>query len=411
MVLAALREAPWLTARRLRDYSTMLMVAYAAAAAWALAGHGINDPLGRPIGTDFLSFWTVSSALHSGQMRAIYSPEALVALEHAVDPTAEGLFYAWAYPPIALLLIYPLALLPYLWSLATWLALGLAGYLTALWRILPRPLTIRAGLAFPAVFVTAAHGQNGLATTALLGWALLIMSARPGAAGVLIGLLTFKPQLGLVIPFALAAGGHWRTMAAAGIAALTLVAATLMLFGSECWSAYLASLPYARSILELERVPYYKMQSVFAAARLLGGSLPLAYSLQGAATLAAVASTIWAWRQPGGGELKNAVLVTAGLLATPFVLDYDLAMLALPVAWLAAAALHGPARPWEGITLAAVCLVPLASRVIAQATGVLVAPMAEVALLLVLLARVRAGRVSAFEPSSAASEGVAPRRA
>ncbi|HEX7968030.1 MAG TPA: glycosyltransferase family 87 protein [Stellaceae bacterium] len=391
MVLAALREASWLTGRRLRDYSTILIAAYAVAALWALTGQGINDPLGRPLGTDFLSFWTVSSALHGDQARAIYSPEGLAALEHAVDPAASGgLFYAWAYPPIALLLVYPLALLPYLWSLAVWLVVGLAAYLAALWRILPGRLTLWAGLAFPAVFICLSHGQNGLLTAALLGWGLLLLPGWPTLAGVLIGVIAFKPQLGIVIPIALAAGGHWRTILAAAATVLVLAAASLAMFGPDAWSDFVASLPFARSMLELGLVPYHKMQSAFAATRLAGGSVPLAYAVQGITTLGAAALVAWVWRRPTRQELKNAILMTAVPLATPFVLDYDLTLLAFPVAWLARSGLRRQALPWERITLAAICLVPLLSRGGALLTHLLVAPLVEAALLLVLAARIHA---------------------
>ena len=391
MVLAALREAPWLTARRLRDYSTILIAAYAVAALWAVTGHGINDPLGRPIGTDFLSFWTVSSALQGGQIRAIYSPEALATLEHAVDPTADGgPFYAWAYPPIALLLVYPLALLPYLWSLAVWLTVGLAAYLAALWQILPRRLTLWAGLAFPAVFICLSHGQNGLLSAALLGWGLLLLPSRPILAGVLMGVLAFKPQLGLVIPLALAAGGHWRTIVVATATVFALTAATLAIFGVDPWWDFVASLPFARSMLELGLVPYHKLQSAFAATRLAGGAVPLAYAVQGITTLGATALVAWVWRRPVKQELKNAVLMTAVPLATPFVLDYDLTLLAFPAAWLTLSGLRSGALPWERITLAAICLVPLISRGGALLTHLLVTPLVVAALLLVLAVRIHA---------------------
>lgn len=366
----------------------MLIAAYAVVALWALTGHGINDPAGRPVGTDFLSFWTVSSALRHDQNSAIYAPDRLAQLERAADPDTDELFYAWAYPPITLLLIYPLALLPYLWSLALWLALGLGLYLAVLWRIVPRPLTLWAGLAFPAVFVTASHGQNGLLSAGLLGCALLVLPARPWVAGMLIGLLGFKPQLGLLIPFALAAGAQWRAMAAAALTVLGLSAASLALFGPAVWSDFLASLPFARAMLELELVPYYKLQSVFAATRLLGGSVGLAYALQGLVAAGAAGLAVWAWRQPVAQDLKNAALMTASLLATPFMLDYDMALLAPPVAWLVNRISRGEALPWEKLVLALACLAPVASRGLAYATHILVAPIAEAALLLTIVARI-----------------------
>jgi alpha-1,2-mannosyltransferase len=395
-LLATLRDASWLTRRRVRDYATILIAVYAIAILWGLSGRGINDPLGRPVGTDFLSFWTVSAALHRGETGAIYAAQKLAALEQIADP-ANDRFYAWAYPPSALLVVYPLAALPYLWSLGAWLAVGLVGYLTALWRILPNKLTIWAGLAFPAVFVEFSHGQNGLLAAGLLGWALILLPQRPYVAGLLIGALTFKPQLGLVIPFALAAGGHWRTIAVAAVTALALAALPQLLLGSALWSDFVASLPYARSMLELPLVAYYKMQSVFAAARLLGATVSFAYLMQGLAAVAAVSVTIWAWRQPAAQELKNAVLVVAGLVATPFVLDYDLTLLALAAAWLVARGLEERALPWERTILVAVCLVPLASRLVAQLSGVVVAPLAEAALLVVLVRRIR------LEPSPIAT--------
>jgi alpha-1,2-mannosyltransferase len=399
LIVALFREAPWLTPKRLRDYSTLFIAAYVVAALWALMGQGINDPLGRPIGTDFLSFWTVSSALHHGEASAIYHPDQLAALERMADP-ASDLFYAWLYPPIALLIVYPLAFLPYLWSLLAWLSIGLGAYLTALWRLLPRRLTLWSGLAFPAVFVAMSHGQNALLTAGLLGWALSLLPRRPALAGVPIGLLTFKPQLGLVIPFALAAGGFWPTLALAAVTAASLAAATVVLFGSAVWCDFLTGLTFTRDVLEYERVPYDKLQSVFAAVGLLGGAPLFAYILQGLAACAAIWLTSWAWRQPVGQDLKNALLVTAGLLATPFVLDYDLTLLAIPMTLLAAAEVREGAPPWQRTLLAALCLAPILSRIIAHLTHLLVAPIIELTLLLLLVARIRTDASRACEGAS-----------
>jgi alpha-1,2-mannosyltransferase len=393
LALALFSDASWLDRRRLRDYATMLIVAYVALAVWSLMGHGIDDPRGRPVGTDFLSFWSVSAALHSGQVHAVYAPAELAALEHGLSGSDE--FYAWAYPPLALLLVYPLAFLPYLWSLGAWLALGLGAYLSALWRILPRPLALWAGLAFPAVFVNLGHGQNGLLSTALLGWALLLLPKREIAAGVLLGLLTFKPQLGLMIPVALVAGGHWRALLAAALTALAATALSLGVFGTALWPDFLASLPFARAMLEQELVPYYKMQSIFAASRLLGAPLMLAYALQGVTALAALWITFSTWRRPHDPELKSAVLVTTGALAAPFILDYDLVLLALPMAWLGGRGLRSGFLPWEKITIALLCVVPLTARMIAYGTDLALAPLAEMALLALLLTRIRFERTSA----------------
>ena len=388
--LAFFREAAWLTQRRICGYASVLVAASAVMIAWLLMGHGIDDPLGRPVGTDFVSFWTVSWALLHDRAQAVYSPETLAALEHTIEG-GTGPFYAWLYPPIALLFIYPLALLPYLWSLLIWLSAAAVLYLTALWRILPRPLTLWAGLAFPAVLITIEHGQNALLTAGLMSWALLLLSRRPVTAGILIGLLIFKPQFGLLIPLALIAGGHWRTLIAASVTGIVLTAVTIVLFGAHIWTDFLSVMPLARDVLDLGLVPTYKMQSVYAALRLLEAPLAAAYGLQALATFAGALLVLWVWRQPNDQDLKNATLVAATLLATPFVLDYDLMLLAPVIAWLTAKGLQSGMLPWERIILAAACLDPFIARVVGQYAHIGLTPIIVVALLILIVRRIRVG--------------------
>ena len=394
-ILAFLRDAQWLTRGRLFGYATILNAASAAMIVWMLMGHGITDPAGRPLGTDFVSFWTVSAMLHNGHERAIYVPEALAAWEQSVVPSENAAFYAWQYPPIGLLLVYPLALFSYLWSLAIWLGLGVVLYLTVLWRILPQPLTLWAGLAFPGVLLTIEHGQNAFFTTGLLGWALLLLPRRPVAAGILIGLLSFKPQLGVLVPVALIAGSQWRTVIAAALTGLGLVATTFILFGGGIWSDFLASLPLSREMLDNGLVPYYKMQSIFAAVRLAGGPLILAYSAQALVGVVGVATVAWAWGRPTDADMKNGALLLATPLATPFILDYDLMLVAPAIAWLACKGVRHRLLPWEGTTLTVLSLVPLVSRTIGEFTHIVLAPLAVGAGLAAIVGRIRAESLKA----------------
>jgi hypothetical protein len=328
--------------------------------------------------------------LHNGLERAIYVPEALAALERSVVAGENAVFYAWQYPPIGLLLVYPLAFFSYLWSLAVWLAVGIVLYLTVLWRILPQPLTLWAGLAFPGVLLTIEHGQNAFFTAGLLGWALLLLPRRPVAAGILIGLLSFKPQLGVLVPVALIAGGQWRTFIAAALTALGLIATTFILFGGGIWADFFASLQRSREMLDLGLVPYYKMQSIFAALRLLGGPLILAYSVQALVAVGGAVTVAWAWRRPTDPDMKNAALLLATPLASPFILDYDLMLVAPAIAWLARKGVQNRLLPWEGITLALLALMPMVSRTIGEFTHILLAPLAVGAGLAAIVVRIRA---------------------
>jgi hypothetical protein len=373
----------------------MLIAVSTGIIVWTLMGHGITDPAGRRVGTDFVSFWTVSVMIHSSHERAIYVPEALAALEQSVVPGENAAFYAWQYPPIGLLVVYPLALFSYLWSLGIWLALGIALYLTVLWRILPQPMTLWAGLAFPGVLLTIEHGQNAFLTTGLLGWALLLLPRRPATAGILIGFLSFKPQLGVLVPVALIAGGEWRTVIAAALTGLGLVVTTFILFGGGIWSDFLASLQLSRAILDSSLVPYYKMQSIFAGARLLGSPLILAYSMQALVGVVGAATVAWAWRRPTDAGMKNGALLLATPLATPFILDYDLMLVAPAIAWLACKGVRHRLLPWEGTTLAVLSLIPLVSRTIGELTHILLAPLAVGAGLVAFVVRIRAESLKA----------------
>jgi alpha-1,2-mannosyltransferase len=390
--LALLRDAPWLTRGRVFGYSTALIAGTVAVMTWVLSGQGIADPAGRPVGTDFLRLWTASYALLTGEERAIYDPGAFFALEQVVIQPATSDFYPWNYPPSSFLIVYPLALLPYLQSLAAWLALGLAGYLAALWRIFPKPLTLWVGLAFPAVFWTVTHGQTSFLMTSLFCWGLLELPRRPVLAGILFGALTFKPHLGLLLPVALVAGGHWRAVVVAALTSVLSAVMSVVFFGSGVWADFLAGTTDTRSMLEsgLNFGHYYKMQSVFAAARLLGSPMLAAYGLQALVALGAAGAVVWVWRRPmGDPDMKNAALMAATPLSTAFIFDYDLMLLGPAIAWLARKGVTGTALPYERTTLVATFLAPFVSRIVGMHAHLLLAPMFVAALLVVIVRRVQ----------------------
>src|SRR5262249_22539846 len=150
---------------------------------------------------------------------------------------------------------------------------------------------------FTAVFVNLTHGHNGFLTTALLAGGLALLDRRPLIAGVLFGLLAYKPQFAVMIPLVLLATGRWRTLAAgvATVAALTAVVSAL--FGTEVWHAFLAGSVFTRTVvLEQGNTGFNKIQSVFAWVRLWGGGVPLAYALQGAVSIAVAVALVVLWR-------------------------------------------------------------------------------------------------------------------
>ena len=366
-----LRSGEWLTRPRMRNYSLILLAFYVVAAVvWIGLSDGLIDRNGKPIGTDFSNVYAAGHLASQGHAPDAYDPP----LQHEAEKAVFGRdvpFYGWHYPPFFLAVAFVVAALPYALGLSLWLAASFAAYLATMRAILPRPETWLVASAFPAAFVNAGHGQNGFLTTALLGGALHLLTRRPWLAGVLIGLLAYKPQFGVLIPVALLAGGHWRTIGAAALTVAALVVLSYLTLGSSIWHAFAASTTFTQTVvLEAGNTGWEKIQSIFSAVRMWGGGVPLAYSAQATLGVTLAATLAWLWRSDAAFELKAAALATSSLLATPYVLDYDLVVVGLAIAYLARLGLARGFRGFEISLLTAAWLVPLLSRGIAKATDI-----------------------------------------
>jgi len=368
-----LRTGTWLTRERMRWVGLALLAAAVLGTAYlAVASDGLNDRLDRPLGTDFSSFYAAGTLAHDGTPAAAFDHATHFAREKAIFGSATQ-FYTFQYPPLFLLIADLLARMPYALALAAWLGATLALYLWAMRAILVGAtqdrLWLLLTLAFPAVFINLGHGQNGFLTAGLFGLALAVMERRPFVAGILFGLLAYKPQFGLMIPLALLAAGKWRAVAAAAATVITLAVVSIVAFGFAPWQAFFTSLPFTRTVLlEQGDVGWHKIQSIFSWVRMWGGPVALAYAVQVMLAIAVAASLIWLWRSDARYPLKAAALLIGTLLATPFSLDYDLMLLAPAIAFLAADGFARGFAPWEKTMLAALWIAPLVTRSVAHAT-------------------------------------------
>lgn len=393
-----LRDFEWFDERRAFAYSRILVgLTLFIALIWIALSSGGLDREGKPIGADFAGFWTASHLALNGRPDLAYDIGAHWAAQKALFGPRVG-YTAFFYPPPALLVYLPLALAPYFWSLAAWLTATGYAFFRVVRGFLPG-LDPVALLAFPAVFVNAAHGQNGFLSAALIGGGLLVMDRRPALAGLLFGAMAFKPHLALMLPFALLFARRWTTLATAAIAAAGFCLLSLIAFGAPAWAGFFADSAFARSALEHNLVGNEKMQSVFAAVRLLHGSLMLAWGLQALSALGAAAALFYlqglAFRKPG----EAAAIVCAGLMATPFLLDYDLALMAIPLAWLFRQGLRGGFFPFEKAIMAFAFLLPLISRIAAGALGLPLAPLTIAALFALTMRR-------ALKPAAGAGRAI-----
>lgn len=386
---SALRSGDWLTAERARNYSAILLaVCVVALTAWIAMSDRMVDPNGKPIGTDFSNPYAAGKLAWAGRAADAYDPALQHTAEKAVFDGRDVPFYGWHYPPFFFAGAIAVAAVPYAWGLFIWLASSLAAYLAALRSILPRPQTWLIALAFPAVFVNIGHGQNGFLTAALLGGALQLMDRRPWLSGVLIGMLAYKPQFGVLIPLALLASQRWSVIVAAGATVAALVIAATAALGTNIWRAFLDSTAFTQSIvLEQGGTGWEKIQSIFSAVRSWGFGIEAAYAAQFSLALVLAASIVWLWRSNAAFDLKASALATASLLATPYVLDYDLVVLAISIAFFARHGFARGFRPYEITIMAAAWAVPLLSRSVAGVTFIPLGLIAMLALYAVTMRR------------------------
>ena len=367
-----LRSGLWLTTIRARDYSLILLgVCGIVLAGWIALSDGLIDRNGKPLGTDFSNVYAAGTLIWQGRPADAYEPAFQHAAEKAVFGGREVPFYGWHYPPFFFAIAFAVAAFPYGWGLAIWVAASLAAYLATMRAILPRPETLLIAAASPAAFVNIGHGQNGFLTAALLGGALHLLDRGPWMAGILIGCLAYKPQFGVLIPIALVAGGRWSAIGAALTTIAVLVAVSFATLGAGVWHAFADSMTFTQTVvLEQGGTGWEKIQSIFSALRMWGASVHTAYTVQIALALMLAASLAWLWQSNAAFELKAAALATGSLLATPYVLDYDLVVLAIAIAYLARHGLNQGFRSFEISLLAAAWIMPVLSRDIARLTGV-----------------------------------------
>ncbi|NWK95596.1 hypothetical protein DM806_07915 [Sphingobium lactosutens] len=346
--------------------------------------HGTVDSLGRPLGTDFSNVWTAGWMADHGQAPLAWDWPRQHEVQKQVHHDPAIPFYCWPYPPPFLMIASLLAKLPYTAALFLWQAVTLALALLLVRRILPQDrdaMLVAAGA--PVVMVCLGHGQNAFLTAGLLGGGMMLIDRRPWAAGLLLGALVYKPQFAVLIPVLLAARGNWRAFLSAGLTASALCLLTLAIWGWPVWQAFFDSLPLTRQIIiEAGATGWEKIQSPFATIRQWGGSIPLAYAMQGLVTSVAIVTAALVARK-GSMALRGAAALSAALLCTPYVLDYDHVLLGVAIAFLMADMKARGALRWEPTWLAYAWIAPLCGRTVSEWTHFpvnLIAAMAILAL-------------------------------
>jgi hypothetical protein len=286
---------------------------------WTAATH--------PVHVDFLSFWAAGRLALQGHPAAVYDIVAHRRLEAALAPGIGIL--PFPYPPPFIAVVTPFALLPFAAAFVVWvLATGIF-YFSAGRRLVPASYL----LANPPALADAMIGQTGLLAAGLFMTGISILAQSPFAAGAILGLMIFKPQLALMLPVALLAGGHWRAIGGALFSSSLMVAAGLALFGARSYAGFFHILPQYADYLRHARWDWAELASPFAFARYFQVPAVAALAMHILIAVAAAATTWLAWASDW--KEKVPVLASATLLASPYLFTYDAVLLVLPAAWFA----------------------------------------------------------------------------
>ena len=330
----------------------LLALIYAGLAipATLVPASGLHTHMGATVGNDFLAFYSAAVLTWGRAAPEVYN---LARLFH-VEATISGIAIRnpCPYPPVFLLYVAPLAAAPYLVALYAWLLAGVAPFAFVARRLsgLAAPLIALS----PPVVQSAIDGQNGALTASLfaVGFALLT-GGQPIMAGIAFAFLSYKPQTFLLIPICLIAAREYRALFATAIAGATLWSASLAVFGIETWRGFLEILPQQMSFVLDGHAPIERFPTIYVLVLHATGRAPLANMAQGLSTLASFALVAWCWRRSSAVLPRTLAFAAALPLSTPYMLEYDLAVWALPAAILMVRLWRGEGEPadWVGLAL------------------------------------------------------------
>jgi arabinofuranan 3-O-arabinosyltransferase len=315
----------------------------------AYFSHGwIFDSEGLGIPVDFVNVWAAGRLVLEGHPAQAYDWDIQKQVELALLRQDFQGYFAWHYPPPFLFVASLLAQFSYTAAFIGWVSASFVPYLLMMRAVVGKPFGWMLAIAFPMVFNNALVGQNGFLTASLIGGTLYLMPVRPVLAGVCLGLLSYKPQYGLLFPIVLIAASQWTVFFTAAVVAVGMAFASWLAFGTESWQAFFHWMPmFSQAFLTEGKAPWWKLQSLFAMVRYLGGTEQLAWAFQWVLTASVAVVLALMWRSRVSYSVKAAALAAGTLLTTPYLFMYDMMVLAVPVAFLIRIGLKQGFRPYE----------------------------------------------------------------
>ena len=334
----------WLTAKRLRAHGLVFALALWSIYVWTLATPGLRDRNGNLKGTDFLHLYTLGSLALEHRGADLYDMKAQADLAAERVPEAAGIKYLPLYPPQVSVFFAPLASLPYGWALAIWWIFSAGVYALCcygIWRACPNlhehGVTVATvAVGYPAFFHLIAWGQTSAVALACFSAMFLLMRARRDfLAGIALGCLIFKPQLGLAAAVVFVAAGTWRVVAGAVLSAAIELGVGVLYYGIRPlrrWIEVLWSVPSSMPWLEPKPYQTHCLRTFW--------SMLVPWHVEAVgpyvmSALVVLAFAIAIWKNADSLPLRYSALLLTTVLVAPHLTVYDLVILAPAILLLA----------------------------------------------------------------------------
>ena len=346
----------WLTARRIRVHGLLLAVCLWTVYAVEMSAPGLLDRNRLVKGTDFLHFYTLGTLALQGRGDLLYDMRAQAELTRRLEPQAPDSVYVPLYGPQVSLFFEPFARLSYGRALAAWLVLNVLLFVFcchAVWKTCPGLqkhgwTVLVLAIAFPGFFHLLAWGQtSGLALLCFTLAYLALRRDQRWLAGLVIGSLILKPQLGLAAAIVCVLAGEWKIIAGGLAGACVQLGVAWTHYGTEVMRTYLHALMNVREVLPLLEPRLYQTHSLRSFWSLLLPWSQMAFGLYVVSALGVLALAVGCWRSGASLEVRYSALLLATVLVSPHLTVYDLVILApaflLLADWFLA---HRDSAPW-----------------------------------------------------------------
>ncbi|WGD53639.1 glycosyltransferase family 87 protein [Bradyrhizobium sp. CB1650] len=282
---------------------------------------------------DFSAFHIVAQHVGRGDLDLTYQ-FALFAQMQAEASGGATSFMPWTYPPQFDLLLAPLGFLPGWAGYFLFTAATLAAYLITLRAVAANHLAHVLVIAFPAIAITIACGQNGFLTGALIGLVCINAERRPALAGLALGAMVIKPHLAIAVGVYMLLTRRWTAIATAAIVVVASSLVCTIAFGPQIWIAWLGAIKESAGYLEQGRYPLFRMISVYASLHKSGLPPVLAFWGQTAVACLALAAVALAVLRGPSPRFALGVVAIVSVMISPYAYDYDLPIVGIGLALL-----------------------------------------------------------------------------